>query len=43
MKRATVAVLKTKPETVLEDYARLAELAGLKTALAPGKTTILKD
>jgi uncharacterized protein (DUF362 family) len=43
MKRATVAVLKTKPETVLEDYARLAEMAGLKAALAPGKTTILKD
>jgi uncharacterized protein (DUF362 family) len=43
MKRATVAVLKTKPETVLEDYARLAELAGMKAALASGKTTILKD
>ncbi len=43
MKRATVAILKTKPSTVLEDYVRLAELAGLRTALAPGKTTILKD
>ena len=27
--RARVAVLKTRPETVLEDYQRLAELAGL--------------
>ena len=43
MKRATVAVLKTKAATVLDDYARLAELAGLRAALAPGKTTILKD
>ncbi len=43
MKRATVAVLKTKPATVLDDYARLAELAGMRAALAPGKTTILKD
>jgi uncharacterized protein (DUF362 family) len=43
MPRATVAVLKTKPATVLEDYARLAEMAGLRAALAPGSTTILKD
>jgi len=41
--RATVAVLKTRPETVLEDYRRLMELAGFTQALDPTKTTILKD
>jgi uncharacterized protein (DUF362 family) len=40
---AKVAVLFTKPETVLDDYQRLFELAGGKQALAPGVTTILKD
>jgi uncharacterized protein (DUF362 family) len=43
MARAKVAVLRTKPESVLEDYVRLFELAGAREALAPGKTTILKD
>jgi uncharacterized protein (DUF362 family) len=43
MARAKVAVLHTRPETVLEDYVRLFELAGAAQALAPGKTTILKD
>ncbi|MCX6910193.1 MAG: DUF362 domain-containing protein [Verrucomicrobia bacterium] len=43
MARSKVAVLKTRPETVLDDYARLAEMAGMCAALAPGKTTILKD
>ena len=38
-----VAVLYTRPETVLEDYARLLDLAGAKEALKPGTTTILKD
>src|SRR5947209_6601868 len=42
-KKATVAVLRTKPETVLEDYSRLFGLAGARDALAPGATTILKD
>ena len=41
--RSTVAVLRTRPETVLADVDRLCELAGLSRALAPGKTTILKD
>lgn len=41
--RARVAVLRTRPETVLEDYGRLMELAGYREALAPGATTILKD
>jgi uncharacterized protein (DUF362 family) len=41
--RSKVAVLKVKPETVLDDIVRLCELAGVKQALAAGKTTILKD
>ena len=40
---ARVAVLRTVPETVLGDVARVCELAGMKEALAPGATTILKD
>jgi uncharacterized protein (DUF362 family) len=43
MGKSKVAVLKCKPETVLEDIHRLCELAGMKQALAGGKTTILKD
>ena len=43
MAKATVAILRTTPETVIEDYGRLAELAGLRRALDPGATTILKD
>ncbi len=43
VERARVAVIRTQPETVLDDYARLATLAGLQTHLAPGATTILKD
>jgi uncharacterized protein (DUF362 family) len=41
--KSKVAVLRTAPETVLQDYLRLAELAGMAEALAPGVTTILKD
>jgi uncharacterized protein (DUF362 family) len=41
--RSRVAVLRTQPETVLDDYQRLFDLAGGKEALAPGVTTILKD
>jgi uncharacterized protein (DUF362 family) len=41
--KSTVAVLYTKPETVLQDYQRLFELAGGPQALQPGSTTILKD
>jgi hypothetical protein len=41
--RAKVAVLKTRPETVLEDYVRLMKLADLEQHLDPTKTTILKD
>lgn len=43
MAKARVAVLKTKPETILNDIGRLCEMAGMKEALAPGATTILKD
>ncbi len=43
MAKATVAVLRTTPASVLEDYQRLAELAGMREALKPGATTILKD
>ena len=38
-----VAVLRTTPETVLDDYQRLCELAGMREALDPSATTILKD
>src|SRR3954468_12563273 len=41
--RSKVAVLKVKSETILDDITRLCELAGMKQALAQGKTTILKD
>jgi uncharacterized protein (DUF362 family) len=43
MSKAKVAVLKCRPETILQDIERLTELAGMKQALAAGKTTILKD
>ena len=43
MAKAKVAVLRTTPETVVEDYDRLAELAGMGEALKKGETTILKD
>ena len=39
----TVAVVSTRPETVLDDIQRAMELAGVKSALKPGATTILKD
>jgi uncharacterized protein (DUF362 family) len=41
--KASVAILYTQPETVLEDYCRLFELAGGAKALQRGTTTILKD
>ncbi len=37
-----VAVLRTTPETVLEDYGRLMELAGFRQALPADRETILK-
>lgn len=41
--RAKVAVLRTKPESVIEDYRRLLKLADADRFLRPGTTTILKD
>jgi uncharacterized protein (DUF362 family) len=41
--KARVAVLKTRPDTVLEDIARTMELAEVRRHLEPGATTILKD
>jgi uncharacterized protein (DUF362 family) len=41
--KATVAALRTRPDRVLEDYARLIDLAGAREHLVPGATTILKD
>jgi uncharacterized protein (DUF362 family) len=41
--RPRVAVIRTTPESVLDDYGRLFDLAGGRTALASGATTILKD
>ena len=43
MAKSKVAVLKVTPETVLDDVARVCELAGMKGALDAGATTILKD
>ena len=43
MGKSMVAVLKTRPESVLQDYGRLAELAGMSGALQRGAPTILKD
>ncbi|MBC7251180.1 MAG: DUF362 domain-containing protein [Anaerolineae bacterium] len=40
--KGKVAVLRTRPETVLEDYQRLMELAGYQEALPKDKDTILK-
>jgi uncharacterized protein (DUF362 family) len=37
-----VAVLRTRPETVMEDYGRLMELANMADALPADKETILK-
>jgi uncharacterized protein (DUF362 family) len=41
--RSTVAILRTQPETILEDYQRLFVLARGQEALEPNITTILKD
>jgi len=40
---AKVAVIRTTPENVHDDIARLCELAGMSEALDKGATTILKD
>jgi uncharacterized protein (DUF362 family) len=43
MTRAKVAILRTKPASVLEDHVRLFELAEGPSSLDKGATTILKD
>src|SRR5688572_22068452 len=41
--KSKVAVIRVTPDTILTDIDRLVDLAGVSKALAPGKTTILKD
>jgi len=41
--KSKVAVLKTKPETVIEDYKKLMRMAEYDKFLKKGKTTILKN
>ena len=41
--QSIVAAVRTRPETVLEDIARLCRLAGMPSALDPKASTILKD
>jgi uncharacterized protein (DUF362 family) len=43
MSKSKVAVLKTTPETILDDYVRLMELADFKNFLDISAATILKD
>lgn len=43
MTQSQVAVLRTRPETILDDYRRLCQLAGLEHTLDRSATTILKD
>src|SRR5512147_1833271 len=43
MTKSRVAVLYTRPETVLQDYQRLFDLARATDVLQPDITTILKD
>ena len=43
MSKAKVAIIRTRPETVLDDVVRLFELADGPAALYPGTCTILKD
>jgi uncharacterized protein (DUF362 family) len=41
--RSTVAVIRSSPEQVLDDIGSICMKAGLKQALRPGATTILKE
>ena len=43
MNKSKVAVLRTSPESVLKDYQRLSELAGMGEALDRTANTIMKD
>ncbi len=39
---ARVAVVRTRPETVIADYARVMELAGYRDTISPDRDTLLK-
>ena len=39
---ARVAVVRTRPETVIEDYARVMDLAGYRSVLSRDRDTLLK-
>lgn len=41
--KSVVAILRTKPKTVVEDYGRLLDLAGYREVIKPDVTTILKN
>ena len=41
--KSVVAVLRTTPKTVVEDYGRLMDIAGYSEVIKPGITTILKN
>ena len=43
MKRSKVAIIRTSPESVVEDTRRVMQLGGVKKALDPAATTILKN
>ncbi len=43
MKKSKVAVLKTRPESVVEDYTKLIQMAEIEKALDKNSVTILKD
>ena len=43
MPKGVVAVVKTRPESVLEATQKVMELGGYRQALKPDPTTILKD
>ena len=43
MARSKVAVVRVRPETILEDIDRLHGLAGVEQAFTKGAPTILKD
>src|ERR671925_1124453 len=39
---ARVAVVRTRPETVIDDYARVMDLAGYRDTLSRDRDTLLK-
>src|SRR5919106_3009435 len=41
--KAKVAVLRTRPESAIQDYERVMELADYRQYLDPNSPTILKD